>query len=360
MLEFIADYGMFLAKAVTVVAAVLLIVAGVVAAGQKNKRGDKGSITVTKLNDKYTDTANLLKETVLDEEDLKLAHKEEKKKIKEEKAESKKKAKAKQKSDDPVGPAHDKKRIYVIEFDGDIEATQVESLREEITAVLMLATQEDEVVIKLQSPGGLVHGYGLAASQLSRISSKGIPLTACVDMVAASGGYMMACVADRIIAAPFAVLGSIGVMAAVPNVHRVLKKYDVDYDIFTAGEYKQTVSTMGEITEKGRKKFLEDLEDTHVLFKEFVKENREAVDIDSVATGEVWYGRKALEQNLIDEVLTSDDYLVNLSDSADIFEVKYEIKKPFSEKLGLAAQTAVEKVFLSWWQRLQYGNHYRA
>ncbi len=358
MWDLIGQYGLFLAKAVTVVVAILVVIASIVASGHKGKHGNRGTINVSKLNDKYTEVADLLKEIIFDEEEFKAFEKAEKKKHKDEKAEQKKKHKKQQSAEQEAEDR--KKRIYVVEFDGDIEASQVAGLREEITAILTLATVKDEVVVKLESPGGMVHGYGLAASQLARITAKQIPLTACVDMVAASGGYMMACVANRIIAAPFAVMGSIGVMAAIPNVHRVLKKFDVDYDIMTAGEFKRTVSTFGENTEKGKKKFQEDLEDTHELFKKFVKENRPVVDIEKVATGEVWYGQQALDEHLVDEIQTSDDYLTSLAADADIYEVKYEIKKPLHEKLGIAAQTALEKTLLSWWQRLQHSKYYHS
>jgi serine protease SohB len=226
-----------------------------------------------------------------------------------------------------------------------MKASATDELRESITAVLSLAEPIDEVVVRLESPGGLVHGYGLAASQLARISQKKIPLTVCVDKVAASGGYMMACVADKIVAAPFAVLGSIGVVAQLPNFHKVLKKHDVDYEIFTAGEYKRTVTMLGENTEKGRQKFMEDLEDTHVLFKEFVGEHRPVVNVDEVATGEIWFGRRALEVNLIDLISTSDEYLTAMHPQADIVAVRYEQKKGIQERVGLAASKALEATF---------------
>ncbi len=213
-----------------------------------------------------------------------------KKKEKQEAKAAKKASKRGQGSSD--GPEQ-RKRLYVLNFDGDIRASATDNLREEITAVLNQSTEGDEVLVKVESPGGLVHGYGLAASQLRRIRDAEVPLTIAVDKVAASGGYMMACVADRIIAAPFAVLGSIGVLAQVPNFHRLLKKHDIDFELFTAGEYKRTVTMFGENTEKGREKFTEDLEETHDLFKDFVSENRPQLDIARVATGEVWYGTRS-------------------------------------------------------------------
>jgi serine protease SohB len=199
----------------------------------------------------------------------------------------------------------------------------------------------------------MVHSYGLASSQLARITGKQIPLTVCVDKVAASGGYMMACVANKIIAAPFAVIGSIGVIAQLPNFHKLLKKNEIDFEMFTAGEYKRTVTMFGENTHKGREKFKEDLEDTHVLFKDFVAQHRPQVDIAEVATGEVWFGRRAFEHKLVDELKTSDEYLLSQSDNADIYEMEYVVKKSLPEKVGLAAQGAVDRLLMTWWERLQ-------
>jgi serine protease SohB len=204
-----------------------------------------------------------------------------------------------------------KKRIYVINFNGDMRASATENLRQEITAILSIADKDkDEVVVNLESPGGMVHGYGLAASQLARIRQHNLPLTICVDKVAASGGYMMACLANTIIAAPFAIIGSIGVVAQLPNFHRLLDKWDIDYEVLTAGEYKRTLTVFGENTDAGRQKFIADLEDTHTLFKEFVSDYRPSLDIEKVATGEHWYGKQALGLGLVDKLMTSDEYLL--------------------------------------------------
>jgi serine protease SohB len=366
-LEFLSEYGLFLAKTVTLVVAIGVVVGLIVSAGHRNKKTEKGHIEVTHLNEKFEHMSDTLKEATLDPEQLKLLVKEEKKRLKAERAEQKKAAKLAAKEKQPsaetsdVAPASvetaskaDKKRIFVLDFHGDIKASACDNLREEISAVLSLATPNDEVVVKLESGGGMVHSYGLAASQLARISNKKIPLTVCVDKVAASGGYMMACVADKIIAAPFAVLGSIGVIAQLPNFHKLLKKNDIDFEMFTAGEYKRTVTMFGENTPKGREKFMEDLEDTHVLFKEFVSEHRPQVDIATVATGEVWFGRRAKDVNLIDDLQTSDEYLLAYAENADIYEVAYSFKKSLPEKLGLAAQGAVDRLLLTWWERLNH------
>jgi serine protease SohB len=210
----------------------------------------------------------------------------------------------------------------------------VENLRQEISAVLTIATPDDEVLVRLESGGGTVHGYGLGASQLQRIRDKDIPLTVSVDKVAASGGYMMACVANHIISAPFAILGSIGVLAQIPNLHRLLKKNKIDFEQLYAGEYKRTLTLFGENTEKGRAKMQEDLEDTHRLFKEFVKSQRPGLDIEKVATGEHWLGTRALELGLVDELKTSDDYLMSLRHEADLVRIEYTEKKKLLDKLS--------------------------
>ncbi|MGV8834550.1 protease SohB [Cellvibrio sp.] len=355
-MEFLTEYGLFLAKTITFVAAIVVIITVAVSMGGRNKKSDKGHIEVTKLNEKFDHLRDSLRDAMLDDEEYKEFEKAEKKRLKEEKAQKKKAAKemAKTKTDEIASEATEtaKKRIFVLDFYGDIKASEVESLREEISTVLTLAKPTDEVVVKVESGGGMVHSYGLASSQLARITHKNIPLTVCVDKVAASGGYMMACVANKIVAAPFAILGSIGVVAQLPNFHKLLKKNDIDYEMFTAGEYKRTVTMFGENTEKGRAKFVEELEDTHVLFKEFVSEHRPQVDVVKVATGEVWFGRRAIEVNLIDELQTSDEYLFAQAENADIYEVEFTYKKSLPEKLGFAAQAAVDRLLMTWWERL--------
>lgn len=332
-MEFLFEYGLFLAKAVTFVAVFAVVVAIVVASGQRKGSGEKGKVKVTRLNDRFEEMCHALKEVICTEQELKTEHK---KKKKEEKA----KEKSKKKSEPAT--QEDKKRVFVVDFDGDIKASATDELREVITAILTIAKQSDEVVVRLESPGGVVHGYGLAASQLSRISSKSIPLTVCVDKVAASGGYMMACVAQKVLAAPFAIIGSIGVVAQLPNFNKLLKKFDVDYDVYTAGEYKRTLTILGENTEKGKQKFIEDLQDTHELFKEFIAEHRSQVDLSQVATGEYWFATRAKEKLLVDEIITSDEYLLNAANDADILLVEIEQKKSIQDRLGIAVSHAVE------------------
>jgi len=241
-------------------------------------------------------------------------------------------------------------RVFVLDFDGDIRASAVEHLREEISAVVQVARPEDEVLLRLESRGGMVHTYGLAASQLRRLKSAGIRLTASVDEVAASGGYMMACVAERIIAAPFAIIGSIGVVGQLPNFNRFLKEHNVDFELHTAGQYKRTLTLFGENTDAARDKFQEELEDTHKLFKSFVTENRPQLEIEMVATGEHWYGTWALERKLIDIIQTSDDYLLAASKDRDIFEVHYKRRRPLQERLASGIRAVVKGVSGERWQ----------
>lgn len=336
-MEFLSEYGLFLAEALTVVVAILVVAIGLMALGQKGQRGAPGHIEVSKLNDRYNDFKDAMQHVLLNDKDFKKQRKAEKKKHKEEE-------KASRDQDDA------RLRLYVLEFDGDIRASATDNLREEISAVLGVARSGDEVLLKLESGGGLVHSYGLAASQLQRIRDAGIQLTVAVDKVAASGGYMMACVANRVLAAPFAMIGSIGVLAQIPNFHRLLRKANVDFEQLTAGEYKRTLTMFGENTDADRAKMQEDLEDTHLLFKDFVAEHREQVNIDSVATGEVWFGQRAIDRGLVDELQTSDAYIQGCLAERDVFEVKHVLKKQWQERLGMAAENALERSFLKLWQ----------
>jgi len=346
-LEFFGEYGVFLAKVVTLVIAILVVVGSLIAMGMKQKKQPHGHLEITHLNDEIERMADALKDATEGKAMSKQQQKEKKKQLKEKAKEEKKKAKNKEQEDS-------RKRVYVLDFDGDIKASEVDNLREEITTVLSVINPErDEVVLTLSSGGGMVHAYGLASSQVKRIKDKGVPLTVCVDKVAASGGYMMACVADKILAAPFAVMGSIGVVAQLPNFHRLLKKHDIDYETLTAGEYKRTLTMFGENTDKGREKFTEELEDTHELFKEFVKENRPQLDMETIATGEVWFGQRALEKQLVDELKTSDEYLVDSCQEADVYLVSYEFKKTLQERFSMGMHSTVDRLLLTWWDRLQ-------
>lgn len=341
MIELLTEYGLFLAKTITIVVAVLVIIGGIASASAARTRKEphQGEVKVAHLNERFEDMEKTLKDVVLTKEELKEEEKAQKKKVKQER---------KKKKDEDSR----KKRLYVIDFDGDIEASDVEPLGQTISAVLTLATEKDEIVLRLESPGGQVHAYGLASSQLRRIRDHKVPLTVCVDKVAASGGYMMACNGDKIIAAPFAILGSVGVVAELPNFNRVLKKYDVDYDIYTAGEYKRTVTMLGENTSEGKRKFNEEIEDTHQLFKNHVSTHRPQLNIEKIATGEHWYGSQALDLGLIDEIRTSDEYIFSHRNEADIYEVTFEFKRSMAERLGLNLETMLERTLLRVWHKI--------
>src|SRR3989338_2723547 len=334
--EFLAEYAGFLAKTVTLVVAIVVVLLVIAALRGKGRGKTSGQLQVIHLNEFYKSLQQRLEQAVLDKDRLKAQRK----------AEAKAEKLAKKQGADA------KPRLYVLDFDGDIKASATDSLRHEITALLSLATPQDEVVLRLESGGGMVHSYGLASSQLARIRQAGIPLTICVDKVAASGGYMMACIGEKIISAPFAILGSIGVVAQLPNVHRLLKKHEIDFEVLTAGEYKRTLTVFGENTEKGREKFQEDLEITHDLFKGFVSRYRPQLDIDAIATGEVWLGLAAQGKQLVDELMTSDEYLAGRAKQVELYQLHYAEKKSLPERMGLAASVTLDRLILSWWSRL--------
>jgi serine protease SohB len=333
-MEILLDLGSFAAKVLLLTlaaTAVLVVIANLV----HRMRPPREQLEVEILNDKYENFAEAIKESTLSAKELKA---ERKLRAKKEKAEKK-------------APVH-KPKLFVLNFDGDLRASEVDRLRDEITAILTAAAPGDEVVVKIESTGGMVHSYGLAASQMLRLRDHGIKVTACVDKVAASGGYMMACTADKVIAAPFAIVGSIGVVAQVPNFHRVLKKHDIDYEELTAGEFKRTISLLGEITPKGKQKFVEQLEDTHKLFKEFVQKQRPKANLDQVATGEYWFGQRALDLGLVDELMSSDDYLYRSRERATILEMTIEWRKSFGEKMAENFSAMTESALSRWQQKL--------
>lgn len=326
-MEYLAQYGMFLAKSITVIFSVVIALAAMISISSKGKNSAKG-LNITNLSEAFTETRDKLQQALLGDKAFK-------------------KMRAISQKEDKKTDKQEKRNMFVIDFKGDTDASQVDNLREEVSAVLSVANPHDEVVIRIESPGGVVYGYGLAASQLDRIKSKGIQLTVAVDKVAASGGYMMACVADKIIAAPFSLVGSIGVVAMFPNFNKVLKKLDVDVELFTAGEFKRTVDTLTEITTEGRQKFKEQLVDTHTQFKDHISKYRPALDINTVSTGEVWSGHFAVDAGLVDEIMTSDEYILDSIDTHNVFLIEHRTKKTLSDKFGLAAEGVIKRVVMS-------------
>ncbi len=331
MMEFVSDYGLFLAKAATILIFIWLLLSLIVSLTHKPQ--DQDQIEIKKLNDKYDNIKLLMQKSMLSKKQAKELVKKNKKLIKKNKNEDK------------------GQRVFVLNFVGNIKASAVKHLRQEITALLAVATPKDEVVVCLENAGGMVHEHGFASSQLERIKQRKIPLTVTVDKVAASGGYMMACVADRIVAAPFSIIGSIGVIAQLPNFNRLLDRHGIDYEQVKAGDLKRTLTMFGKNTDEDRERFTEQMEETHALFKQFVAENREQIDIQEIATGEHWLGTRALELKLVDELITSDDYLLRKSETADVYEIKHSAPKSISEKVMGNAQLAFEKVMTVLWER---------
>ena len=339
-MDFILDIAEFLLQAIILLGVFLVAFAGVMALSQRKRgAGEDGTVEARSLNERFEMHEEAVRAVIEDPLESKARGKDQKK----EKKAKRKAIKQALKAEDDGEPR--RPRVFVLDFDGDMQASQVDQLREEVSAILPVVGEADKVLLRLESGGGVVHGYGLAASQLMRLKDAGITLTISVDKVAASGGYMMACVGDEIIAAPFAILGSIGVVAQLPNFHRLLKKNDIDFEMHTAGEYKRTLTVFGENTDKAREKFQADIDDIHVLFKDFVSSNRPVVEIDEVSTGEFWFGQRALEKNLADRLCTSDSFLVEHLEGYDLIEVRYRAKRSWQEKLSLAAEMAVERGF---------------
>lgn len=324
-MEFLYEYGLFLAKTATFVLAIAIIIGLAAEAAVTKSKAKKGQLQFTNLSKQYQNQTEEVQHKLLNKKQFKHWQKSQH-----------------AKDNEPSS------RLFVVDFHGSMDAREAESLREEITAILAVATKEDEVLLRLESGGGVVHGYGLAASQLDRLRQHSIALTVAVDKIAASGGYMMACIGNSIIAAPFAIIGSIGVIAQLPNFNKLLKKHNIDFEQFTAGEYKRTVTLFGENSDKGREKFQRELEDTHQLFKQFVQQHRPQLDIDAVASGEHWFGYQALALNLVDAIQTSDDYVQTQLSQRQVIHIKYQLRRGLAEKVGIGSAS----ILTLWWQKL--------
>ncbi len=335
-MEFLSQYGLFLAKTLTLVIGIIVTFSAIVAIALKGKgKKEDGYLVIESVNDKLDEIRDSLQTETLTKHALK-------KWLKVQKLQEKSNKKIEKEKDELP------KRLFVVRFDGDMKASEVHPLREVISAITEIAEPIDEVLVVLESAGGFVHSYGLAASQLHRLKQRNLYFTVAIDKVAASGGYLMACVANKIIAAPFAIVGSIGVVAQLPNFHRLLEKNDIDYEIYTAGEYKRTVTMFGANTEKAKKKFKEEIEETHVLFKDYITDHRPQVNIEEVATGEHWHATQAISLKLVDEIMTSDDFILAKAKQCKVFEISYEIKQKLSEKITSGIFQTLEKRLLKW------------
>jgi serine protease SohB len=328
-MDFVTDYGLFLAKTATLLVALALalgLVTAAIARGRSDTRREY--LELRRLNDHFRDMARRI------EQDRTRTARLKKRALRGERRQQR--AERRREGRLP--------RLFVLDFHGDMRASPTDSLREEVSAIIASAHDSDEVLLRLESPGGLVHAYGLAASELARLRSRGIRLTVSVDRVAASGGYLMAGVADLIIAAPFAIVGSIGVVAQLPNFHRLLQRNDIDYELHTAGEHKRTLTMFGENTEEARAKFREELEQIHGQFKAHLTRYRPRLDVDSVATGEYWLGEQAREKGLIDDVQTSDDFLLERRERMELVGLKWHRKEGLGRRVTLAMESLACRV----------------
>lgn len=321
-MEFLHEYGLFLAKTITIVVALLVVIGAAAAAAMRSRGRPHGRLELRRLNKRYRE----MRERIENE----LAPR---------RSSWRMRVRRRSARQDERKQAADRPRLFVLDFHGDLRASATESLREEVSAVLTTARPEDRVLLRLESAGGLVHNYGLAASQLARLRERRIHLTVSIDRVAASGGYLMACVADHLIAAPFAIVGSIGVVAQAPNFHRVLKKHEVDFELHTAGEFKRTLTLFGENTDAARAKFREELEEVHRFFKQHIVRYRPAVDINQVATGEHWLGERARELGLVDELGTSDDFILARLDTTELVALRFRRRESVTRRLSLGLES---------------------
>lgn len=337
-MEFLSNYGLFLAKTLTFVFALFFVAAGLMTLRQRVRHSDRRRLKITDLKERHEANRQQLTQYILPAKQFRAAQKQrEKEKKRAEKA----------------GMGQDL-RTFVLRFSGDLRASQVEALREEVSCILSVARPEkDEVLVCLESGGGLVTAYGLAAAQLARLRGAGLHLTIAIDKVAASGGYMMAAVADRIVAAPFAIVGSIGVVAQIPNIHRLLQRHDVDVELLTAGQYKRTLTILGENTQEGRAKFQSQLNETHELFKAFLNEYRPALDLAKVATGEYWFGKQAISLGLVDELATSDEWIERQFVDHTVIEVQKMPANNLVKKLKGSIEQSAQRVLHRFWDHLR-------
>jgi serine protease SohB len=326
---FLETYGYFLICTITIVLAILAVIGGILVLAGRAKEKGQGYLSVKHLNAKYDELKDHLNEEMLSKSELKTLTK----------AQKKQKKAAKTAKDEA------KPRLFVLRFEGDMQASGVNSLTQTINAIILIAKKHDRVLACIESPGGVVHGYGLAASQIQRLIDAKLHVTAAIDKVAASGGYMMACVANQIISAPFAIIGSIGVVAQLPNFSRWLKKKDIDFEQLTAGQYKRTLTLFGENTDEGREKMQEEINETQVLFKSHVGTHRPNANMDTVATGEHWYGTQALDLQLVDHIQTSDSYLLDQQKDYNLYEIEYKMKQKLSKRFALGANALLTHIF---------------
>ena len=134
-------------------------------------------------------------------------------------------------------------------------------------------------------------------------------------------------------------------MQQIPNFNRFLKERGVDFEQITAGRFKRTLTLFGDITDEGREKLKEELQDVHELFRDQISEHRPHVDMERVGTGEHWYAIRARELNLVDELRTSDDFLLESMKSRDVYWLTYLRRKTLPERLMGTVENSLQRLF---------------
>lgn len=311
-MDYLYDISLFFLKSLIIVVGLLVVILIPMIQSQKRKAGKKKKLELENLKNRFKPYIQEFHQAHMNKKKYKNYLKQLKKK-------------------EPIESEKEKPNSFLISFTGDKMATQVESLRDEVSLILNIAKPEDEVILLLESPGGAVASYGLAASQLVRLRDR-LKLTICVDTVAASGGYLMASTGHQIISAPFALVGSIGVLFQTPNIHEFLKKRDISFEEITAGKYKRTITPFGKITEEKKQKLQEQIDLVYFQFKNFLKKYRENLDFEKVATGEVWLGAEALKLHLVDKIQCSDDYIMEALKTRNVYKIKLKEEKKLWEK----------------------------
>lgn len=235
-----------------------------------------------------------------------------------------------------------RKTAVLLSFNGDINATEVIEFGRAVSMIVQMKDLVSEVYIIINSGGGVVNGYGLLASEIERLHYSEIETYALIDQVAASGGYMAACVANHVVAAPFAYIGSIGVVSEMPNFNQILSDNGINIEQHTAGKSKRTVTPLGKITDEDRNEFKKKLERIHRSFINHVSHYRNINDADEnknsiIFSGDYWIAEETveLELGLVDEISTSQEFLLDKMKEYNIIEITFQENKTKKSKLSL-------------------------
>ena len=192
------------------------------------------------------------------------------------------------------------------------------------------------ILVRIDSPGG-----GVAPSQeiydaLKRAREKGKPVVASIGSLGASGGYYIACAADKIVADPGSVTGSIGVIMQFPVIRDLLRKLGIDYEVIKSGEFKDIASPLRPMTDKERRLLKEVILDVYSQFVDVVAESR-GLPKDSVlkiADGRILSGRQAYELGLVD-TLGSQKVALDIARELGGIKGKPRLLKRKKRRIGL-------------------------